>query len=78
MITAWIFIIVGIIVICGGLYWAFVAGRNTQDRVEFIIVGIIAIDVGLILAGGTAFWLYGTEGGAREQKSFQSTTCRAT
>ena len=75
MILAWIGIIVGVIVVVLGIA-ALVSSskRYDHDRGSYLWGGLIAIFVGLLLAGGIAFWLYGTEAGARAQKSFQSST----
>lgn len=75
MIWAWSGIIIGVLVFAVGIYLFATSGkRNSYDRTPFIWSGIAAIVVGLLMAGGSAFWLYGTEAGARAQKSFQSTT----
>ena len=75
MIAAWIAIIVGVLVVVAGIYvLATNSRRDSYDRNMFVWGGIAAIVIGLAAAVGTAFWLYGTEAGARAQKSFQSST----
>ncbi len=75
MIGAWVGIVVGLLLIVGGGV-SMKKGRRTTGRNDplFTWGGLVAIVIGLILAIGCAFWLYGTEGGARAQKSFQSDT----
>ena len=75
MIAAWIAITVAVLVVVVGIYvLATVNRRDSYDRNAFILGGIAAIVIGLVAAVGSAFWLYGTEAGARSQKSFQSST----
>lgn len=75
MILAWSGIIGGIVVLAVGIYLLATSGnRDTYDRTPSIWIGFVAIVVGLLMTIGSAFWLYGTEAGARAQKSFQSTT----
>jgi len=72
MIMAWIGIVLGVIVVVVGIVVAVIP--HDYDRAPYVIGGIIAAICGLLLAVGSAFWLYGTEAGARAQKSFQSST----
>jgi hypothetical protein len=74
MIWAWIGIIIGMLLVVGGIYSLVTSGSRNYDRGAFVGGGIIAIVIGLLMAIGIAFWLYGTEAGARAQKSFESTT----
>ena len=75
MIAAWIATIVGVLVVVAGIYALATSGRRASyDRKGFYWGGIVAIVVGLVVAVGCMFWLYGTEAGARAQKSFQSST----
>lgn len=75
MIWAWIGIISGIVLFVGGIYVVATNGQHDRyDRGTFLFSGISAIIVGLLMTGGSAFWLYGTEAGARAQKTWQSTT----
>ncbi|MBC7943358.1 hypothetical protein H7X68_02595 [Candidatus Saccharibacteria bacterium] len=75
MIGAWVGIVAGLLVVVGGIYALSTLGsRKSYDRNMFLIGGVAAIVVGLVASVGSAFWLYGTEAGARAQKSFQSST----
>lgn len=74
MIMAWIGIVVGIVVVVGGAYCVVKGTRNSYNRGMFIGGGITAIVIGMFMTIGSAFWLYGTEAGARAQKSWQSET----
>lgn len=78
MIEAWVGIIAGILIVAGGI-GAIVYNRKhdfsyRSDAKWWLIGGIVAILAGLIMSLGSAFWLYGTEAGARAQKSWSSTT----
>lgn len=75
MVMAWIGIIFGVVAVVGGIYSVASRGNRAHyQRGMFVGGGIAAIIVGLLISGSTAFWLYGTEAGARAQKSFQSST----
>lgn len=75
MIMAWNGIVVGIVVVVGGAYCVVGRGtRNSYNRGMFIGGGITAIVIGMFMTIGSAFWPYGTEAGARAQKSWQSET----
>ena len=74
MVFAWICIIGGLAIVVGGIVAVTKGGRDTYDRNMYVGWGIAAIVAGLLLSIGTAYWLYGTEAGARALKSFQSTT----
>ncbi len=75
MITAWIGIIVGILLLCGGIYaLATLKRRDPFYHSAWLWGGIVALVLGIVMAVGSAFWLYGTEGGARAQKTWESDT----
>lgn len=75
MVVAWIGIVIGVLVVVGGLAAAVYSGRaDKYDRGFWRWGGIAALVIGLIMAGGSAFWLYGTEGGSRAQKTWDSET----
>ena len=75
MIGAWSVIIIGAVVVVAGVVVLATNGRRDRyDRSLYMWGGIAAILVGLVASSASAFWLYGTEAGARAQKSFQSST----
>jgi len=75
MIAAWTCIITGIVAVVAGIFVLVTNGRRDKyDRDMFMWGGVAAILVGLITAIVATYWLYGTEAGARAQKSFQSST----
>jgi hypothetical protein len=75
MIVSWIAIIVGVIAVVGGIVSLATSGnRDSYDQGAYKWGGLAAIIVGILLAAGCAFWLYGTAAGERAQKSFHSST----
>lgn len=74
VVPAWIGIIIGIVVVVGGVFAIRYSKKATYDSKGWLWGGIVAIVVGALLAAGLLFWLYGTEGGARAQKTFSSET----
>ncbi len=78
MFGAWIGIVAGIVVVVVGV-WIF-ATRKNRGNYDFLPekpslwVGLASVVIGILIAGGAAFWLYGTEAGARAQKSWDSDT----
>ena len=78
MVGAWVGIVAGILIVVGGI-GAIVWSRRgdfeyNTTATMFVISGAVSIVVGILLACGSAFWLYGTEAGARAQKSWDSST----
>ena len=75
MIWAWVGIIIGFIGFVGGIYTtATINRRSRYQRTDYKILGAVSIISGIIVMAGSSFWLYGTEAGARAQKTWQSTT----
>lgn len=69
-------IIIGVILIVGGVV-AVARHKKTKydnDGRYLKYGGIVVIVIGLVIAGWSAFWLFGTEAGARAQKTWSSET----
>ena len=74
MVFAIIMIIIGTIVAMGAIVVFALKFKNSYDRGELTFFSVAALVIGLLIAGGSAFWLYGTESGARSIRSFHSET----
>ena len=72
-ILVWIFIVLGAALATSSIVAIFwIRKADLLDKYTLYIWCAIGIVVGLLLALGNVFWLYGTESGARAIKSFHS------
>lgn len=75
MIWSWASIVIGaVLFIIGAFLVITIKRRDEYDRALILTAGGVGVIIGLVMVIGPAFWLYGTEGGARAQKTWQSET----
>ena len=74
-ILVWIFIVLGAALATSSIVAIFwIRKADLLDKYTLYIWCAVGIVVGLLLALGNVFWLYGTESGARAIRSFHSET----
>ena len=78
-ILIWIVAIVGLVVTVASIWWLIWAARRDAHYFDYpkalhIVVAIVVAIIGVALIVGPMYWLYGTEPGQRDPKSFASET----